>query len=205
VGDRVSIANDVMAFTRSYVGSNEFKTTYEEAREQHKPVAPAPARTKEEIQATQIATIEKSIAETEKSMKGLSADMQASMKDVIKMFNEQLEDFKNPESEMLNYMVEGEKFNYQAASQNYESSLAAWQKSYPADYQLMIKARLEKFLTVTADVDYNAAVHEEYGRKKFNNAAYEKKPAEWKMAYRAGKPVVDAAREFAAGWIKELK
>ena len=89
--------------------------------------------------------------------------------------------------------------------QPYETNLAAWQKSYPENYQVMIKARLEKFLAVTADVDYNAAVHEEYGLKKFNNATYEKKPDEWKMAYRAGKPVVDAAREFASTWLKELR
>lgn len=204
-GDRVAVANDVMAYTKSYVGSSEFQQAYQQVREQQKPTPPPPAKTKEEIQAAQVATIEKSIAETEKTMKGLSADMQATMKDVIRMFNEQLEDFKNPDSEMLKYMVEGEKFNHQAATQAYETSLEAWQRSYPENYQLMIKARLEKFLAVTADVDYNAAVHDEYGLKKFNNASYEKKPDEWKMAYRAGKPVVDAAREFASAWLKELR
>ncbi|HTF22264.1 MAG TPA: hypothetical protein VK658_29490 [Chryseolinea sp.] len=204
-GDRVAVANDVMAYAKSYVASSEFQDAYRQAREQQKPTPPAPAKTKEEVQAAQIATIEKSIEETEKSMKGLSADMQASMKDVIKMFNEQLEDFKNPESQMLKYMVDGEKYTYQATLQTYETDLAAWQKSYPESYQVMIKSRLEKFLSVTADVDYSASLHDEYGLKKFTNAAYEKKPDEWKMAYRAGKPVVDAAREFAATWVKELR
>ncbi|MEJ1242344.1 hypothetical protein WBG78_29615 [Chryseolinea sp. T2] len=204
-GDRVAVANDAMAYAKSYVTTPEFQDAYKQAREQQKPAAPAPARTKEEIQAAQIATIEKSIADTEKSMKGLSAEMQESMKDVIKMFNEQLQDYKNPESEMLNYMAEGEKFNHQTAMQTYETNLATWQKTYPENYQSMIKTRLETFLAVTADVDYNAAVHDAYGLKKFNNPAYEKKSDEWKMAYRAGKPVVDAAREFATVWLKELK
>ncbi len=46
---------------------------------------------------------------------------------------------------------------------------------------------------------------EEYRMKKFVNPAYEKKPAEWKMAYRAGKPAVDAARTFAKAWLAELQ
>lgn len=204
-GDRVALANDVMAYAKSYVMTPEFQDTYKQARDQQKPAPPAPARTKEEIQAAQIATIEKSIADTEKSMKGLSGELQQSMKDVIKMFNEQLEDYKNPESEMLNYMAEGEKLNHQTAMQEYETNIAIWQKSYPENPSAMIRVRLEKFLAVTADVDYSAAVHDEYGLKKFNNAAYEKKSDEWKMAYRAGKPVVDAAREFATAWLKELR
>ena len=204
VGDRVAVTNDVMAYAKSYVATPEFQDAYKQVRDQQRPVPPPPAKTKEEVQAAQIAAIEKSLAETEKGMKAMSADMQESMKDVIKMFNDQLDDFKNPESEMLKYMVEGEKFNHQAATQTYETNLATWKQAYPENYQMMIKARLEKFMAVTADVDYNAAVHEEYGLKKFNNAAYEKKPEEWKMAYRAGKPVVDAAREFASAWLKEL-
>jgi hypothetical protein len=50
------------------------------------------------------------------------------------------------------------------------------------DHRKMIKARLESFLQITADVDYNAALKEEYRQKKFVNSVYEKKPAEWKMA-----------------------
>jgi hypothetical protein len=203
-GDRVAVTNDVMAYAKSYVASSEFQKAYQEAREKQKPVTPKPGRTKEEIQAAQIATIEKSIAETEKSMKGLSADMQESMKDVLKMFHEQLEDYKNPESEMLKYMVEGENFNYNAATETYQTDLARWKENYPENYQQVVKARLQKFLAITADVDFNAATHDVYGLNKFNNAEYEKKPDEWKMAYRAGKPVTDAAREFATAWLKEI-
>lgn len=204
-GDRVSVANDVMTYAKNYVATPEFQEAYQKAREEHKPVPPPAPKTREEVQAERVAAIEKSIADTEKSMKGLSAEMQQSLKEVLTMFNEQLEDFKNPESEMLNYMVESEKYNYQTGMQRYEEELAAWKKSYPENHQTMVKARLEKFLSATADVDYGAAVHDEYGLKKFNNAAYEKKPDEWKMAYRAGKPVVDAAREFATVWLKELR
>jgi len=39
---------------------------------------------------------------------------------------------------------------------------------------------------------------------RFTNAVYEKKPAEWKLCYRAGEPAVASAREFADAWLKEL-
>ena len=63
---------------------------------------------------------------------------------------------------------------------------------------------MEEFLQVTADVDFNAALKEEYRVKKFVNPTYEKKSNEWKMAYRAGKPVVEAARSFVSSWLEEL-
>jgi len=205
VGDRVGVANDVMSYAKTYVTTPAFQQAYQEAREQQKPVPPPPAKSKEQVQAEQIASMEKVIAETEKSMKAMSAEMQESMKDALKSFHEQLEDYKKPDNEILKYMADGEKFTYDAAMKTYEANMATWEKSYPENYKLMVKDRLEKFLTITADVDYNATVHEQYGLKKFDNTAYERKPDEWKMAYRAGKPVVDSAREFANAWLRELK
>jgi hypothetical protein len=40
---------------------------------------------------------------------------------------------------------------------------------------------------------------------KFVEGAYESKPGNWKLCYRAGKPAVEAARAFAASWIKEIR
>ena len=39
----------------------------------------------------------------------------------------------------------------------------------------------------------------------FADAALEAKPAEWKMAFRAGKPAADAARAFAQKWLADLQ
>jgi hypothetical protein len=205
LGDRVAVANDLMSYSKSYVSSSAFRELYQQTRTLNKPAQPAAPKSKAEIQATQIATLEKSIAETEKSRKAMPADMQDAMKDVQKMLREQVEDFKNPDSEMLGFLVDAEKYNHQTAMQQFEASVQAWQQNYPEDHRQMIRARLEKFLTVTGDVDYNAALHDEYGLKKFNNATYERKPDEWKMAFRAGKPVVDAARSFATARLTELK
>jgi hypothetical protein len=68
-----------------------------------------------------------------------------------------------------------------------------------------VKKRLDEFLTITKDVDFSAVLTTKYNKQVFVNAGYERKDARWKMAFRAGKEVVDPAREFAQQWIEEIK
>ena len=205
LGDRASIAVDVLTYTKSYVSSPAFIKAYEEARKAATPVKPVQPRSKEQIQREKIAELDKTIADGEQSMKTLPKDLIEPFKEVQQMLKDQKKDYENPDSEMLALLVSSESYIYSSANARYQEELEQWQKDYPSDHKIMIKARLESFLQLTADVDYNAALKEEYHNKKFVNSAYEKKPAEWKMAYRAGKPAVDAARTFAKAWLTELQ
>ena len=205
LGDRASIAVDVLTYTKSYVSSPAFIKAYEEARKAATPVKPVQPRSKEQIQREKIAELDKTIADGEQSMKTLPKDLIEPFKEVQQMLKDQKKDYENPDSEMLALLVSSESYIYSSANARYQEELEQWQKDYPSDHKIMIKARLESFLQLTADVDYNAALKEEYHKKKFVNSAYEKKPAEWKMAYRAGKPAVDAARTFAKAWLTELQ
>lgn len=74
-------------------------------------------------------------------------------------------------------------------------------KKMPADPNELIKKRLEKFMEISATVDFQATLN---GRQ-FANPEYEKKSNQWKMCYRAGKAVITAAREEVALWLKELE
>lgn len=74
------------------------------------------------------------------------------------------------------------------------------EKKYPSEPVDMIKKRLTAFLAISATVDFDAQLQ----GTMFANPEYEKKSAEWKMCYRAGKPVVEAAREEARKWLDEL-
>jgi hypothetical protein len=65
----------------------------------------------------------------------------------------------------------------------------------------MVKQRLQEFLDISKTVDFDA----ELQGSMFKNPAYERKSAQWKMCYRAGKEVVEAAREEADKWLKELQ
>jgi len=70
---------------------------------------------------------------------------------------------------------------------------------------VQLKKALEAFLKNTEKVDFAAATRSSDGLKIFENSAYEAKPREWKMCYRAGKETSEAIRAFASGWLEELK
>jgi hypothetical protein len=75
------------------------------------------------------------------------------------------------------------------------------EKKYPSDPNELIKKRLTDFLAISATVDFDAEV----SSGRFVNSEYEKKTPEWKMCYRAGKEVVEAARVEAQKWLNEVK
>ncbi|OOQ56416.1 hypothetical protein [Mucilaginibacter pedocola] len=74
------------------------------------------------------------------------------------------------------------------------------EQSYPADPQEMVKKRLEEFMETTADVNFSAKT----ANGEFIDEEYRRKPDQWKMYYRAGRPVIAAAREEVAKWIEEM-
>lgn len=75
------------------------------------------------------------------------------------------------------------------------------EKRYPANPDELIKKRLEKFMEISASVDFDAQLN----GSQFANPEYERKSGEWKQCYRAGKAVITAAREEVAAWQKELQ
>ena len=80
-----------------------------------------------------------------------------------------------------------------------------FEKTYPADPRALVAMRLRRFLDVTKDVDFTAQLVDKGKKKVFADEALEAKPAEWKMAFRAGKPATDAARAFAQKWLADLQ
>jgi len=75
------------------------------------------------------------------------------------------------------------------------------EKKYPQDPADMIRKRLTDFLAVSANVDFDAELTP---ARTFVRPEYEKKSSEWKMCFRAGRSVVEAARVEAQKWLDEL-
>lgn len=75
----------------------------------------------------------------------------------------------------------------------------------PKDPNIQLMKALRHFLAVTDGVDYGAGVSLQNGRKYFSNKAFEAKPAEWKMAYRAGREASEGARSYVRAWLTALK
>jgi len=75
----------------------------------------------------------------------------------------------------------------------------------PKDPNVQLKKALRHFLAVTDGIDYGAGLSVQNGRKYFSNKDFEAKPAEWKMAYRAGREASEGARSYVRGWLAGLK
>jgi hypothetical protein len=76
------------------------------------------------------------------------------------------------------------------------------ESKYPAKASDAVKQRLQEFLDLSATVDFGARLT---SGRRFENSAYEAKPNEWKACYRAGEPVVKAAREEVEKWLASLR
>ncbi len=204
-GDRLSVAKDLLEYTKIYILSPAFKKEYQEKRAQFKPVQPAPSRTDDQVRNDYITSLKTALKNSEEAMQKMSAEYKPTFEESIQTFKAQIKEAESPASEMVGYMIMGEKALYDTKLKEYQEKMIAWEKDYPEDPIAMIKKRLQQFLDATKDVDFSAELTERYHKSCFVNPVYEQKSREWKMAFRAGKEVTAFARQFASGWLNELK
>ena len=99
--------------------------------------------------------------------------------------------------------------NYEGMVKSAEASnkqqVADWEAKYPSNHLLFVKKRLQQFLDETSNIDFSAELVEKNGRKYFVKQEYEHKGNRWKLAYRAGREVIEPARAFVQQWINEIK
>jgi hypothetical protein len=204
-GDRAAIAKDLLLFVKQQVGSNEFKMQYEQQRKNAKPVQhEQKLKTKEEIRKEKIEEMEKSIRETEANMKTMKPEMVKALQPMLEILKNNLKDYKDPNSKMIDLFYQSEKMNQDNNVRSYYESMKQWEEQYPADYRQLIKQRLQKFIDLASTVDFSAELKLVNGKKKFVNPVYEAKAYDWKQVFRAGKDVIEPAMAFAQQWIKEL-
>ena len=204
LNNRAAIANDLLAYTKQYINGPAFKKEYEKMRSDAKPEMPTEKLlTKEEVRAEKLAEAEKSLKKSEETAK-VSADMAKIMKPTIDMLKKQLVDYKDPNNKHIEMYHQSEKYEYEKRIKSYEERLAKWTKEFPADYKVKVRERLQRFLDLSATVDFNAELKQVGNKKKFVNPEYEGKAYDWKQIYRAGKEVIEPARKFAEQWLSEL-
>jgi hypothetical protein len=207
VNDRAAIAKDLLNYTKEYISGTEFKKQYEELRKSAKPQEPVikPLRSIPEIQKDEIAKTEKSIKDTEKTIKEVNAEMAKAIQPVLDMLRKNLKDYQNPDHEYFAAIAMGEKYQQENEEKRYKERMQEWEKSFPENINHFIGDKLKKMLDNTKGIDYSAALVEKYGKKRFVNPAYESKGTEWKQGFRAGIDVTEPARAFAEKWLAGLK
>lgn len=76
------------------------------------------------------------------------------------------------------------------------------ESKFPAKASDAVKLRLQEFMDLSATVDFSARLT---SGRRFENSAYEAKSNEWKACYRAGEPVVRAARQEVEKWLSSIQ
>jgi hypothetical protein len=163
-----------------------------------------PLRPIEEIQKEEIAKVEKSIKDAEKSIKEMP-DMEKPLRPVVDMLKQNLKDYQDPKHSYFSSVAMSEKYDQENQVRYYNERMKDWQEDYPESIDTFIAGRLKTMLERTEGIDYSAQLVEKYGKKRFVNPKYEGKNTEWKQGFRAGKEVTEMAREFAKKWLGELK
>ncbi len=205
LGNRTAVAKDLLSYTKKHISSEAFKKEYAAMRESNKPAPAQKAETPEEMRASMIRNAKEGVQQAEQSLKNATPEFKPVFEDVLKAAKQNLKDAENPENKYIKSYAKNYEALVVSMKQSDENRLKEWEKEYPADHMPLIKIRLEQFLEETKDIDYKAELVEKKGTKYFVNPAYERKGNRWKMAFRAGKEVVEPARAFVQQWIGEIK
>jgi hypothetical protein len=199
---RAALVEQAMSWTKGYVNSAAFAKDYATFRESVKPRLEERPSIDEEL-AAQRAERAASLEEAKKNIATMPAEYKKMAEDGYKAMVESYKQLDTPEFRKMER--DGLVMQRQGEEQRHREEIAKWEASYPAEPRTLVKKRLQQFLTATADVDFAAKTEPKYGKDRFVNAAYEKKPSEWKLAYRAGKEPTEKARAFAKAWLAELE
>ena len=200
---RVTLVNFALNLARTFVESDDFKRRYADHREANGPDPLPEAQTADQVFAKQRAGFENQVAEMKKLYDQITpeqiATLEAGWNDMRRQLDAMEKGEKRKEIEGLLKQQRDDQIRQR------ELALQELDKTYPADPRALVALRLRRFLDVTKDVAYDAQLVEKGSKKAFADAALEAKPAEWKLAFRAGKPATDAARAFAQKWLADLQ
>jgi hypothetical protein len=206
VDARAALVPVLGSLVRTYVESGSFANQYREYREAQKPEPPEPPSSTDEDRRKYKEDLQRSIQQSEETLKSMPAEYREGVQQAIEFLKEQLKAADDPDNPMFSSdMDQYKQVQAEAEQEEYRNRLARWEQEFPEDPRALVRMRLQRFLEVSAEVDFSAAVKPSgQGRFSFENPVYERKPGEWKALYRAGQAAVEAAREFARKWHSEL-
>ena len=205
-GNRVAVVNELVAYAKKYWNSPQLKTAYQNVRTRRLPPAPQVVQlTAPMVKAEEKQRLENMLKTAEEGLNSTNPKIKNGAPARIEHLKKQLSELDDPENKTIKRRLDDAARTQEYAVKKHNEDLQKFNALYPEDMNGLLKKRLQEILDYTADVDYGAELKEQYGKKVFVNPVYEKKPAEWKLAYRAGKEATDAIRAAAQQWLNELK
>lgn len=200
-GKRAAAVQQLGSFVKTYLTSAEFQKKYQENYEQMKPTAP---KSVEERVAELLKDYKRDLKRNEEGLKNADANLKPILEEGVTRYKQwirQYEDKNHPDHAKA---ISSMQMMYDGDMKYYQGRIAKLDAQFPKDIKAFIRMRLEEFLKVSADVDFNAELVQKGRLKKFVNPEYERKHPNWKYCFRAGKETTEAARKFAEQWLKEL-
>jgi hypothetical protein len=206
LGNRVAVVNQLVEYAKKHYKSDEFRSAYAKYRDAVKPKAPQfVPETLEEIKAMEKTRLEQALKMAEQNLNSTNPKIKNGAPARIESIKKELKELNDPNNPTIKRRMEQNERSSLAFMKAHEMEVEKFNTKLPADPNLLLKRRLEEILAVTSEVDYEAELKDGYGGKKvFVNPLYEKKPKDWKLAYRAGKVATDAVRAAAEKWLMEL-
>ena len=204
IGNRAAIVKDLLAYTKQQAGSKAFINEYTTLKESERPQT-RKIQTPEEMRANLVTTYKNNIVVAETNLKKADASLKAIYVQMLADSKKGLKEAEDPKNEMIASYKNSYPGLVKSFEESYKQELQQWETKYSSNHLFFVKKRLQQFLDETKDIDFSAALTEKNGKKYFVNKVYESKSRNWKMAFRAGKEVVESAREFVQQWIKEIK
>lgn len=200
-GKRAGAVQQIGTFTKNYLSSAEFQKRYAGHCQRLLPEAP---KTMEARVQDLVGEYKKQVKQNEEFLSQAAEADKATIKENIGAIKAMIAIYENRNDPQHKIYMDILKMGYDGDMKRYKEQTAGLDKKFPKDVKQFIKGRLEEFLQLTADIDFNAELVDAGRKKKFANPKYEAKPAAWKYCFRAGKETIDAARAFAQQWLKEL-
>ena len=206
VNDRAAVIKQLVSHAREYYAGQEFKKAYDDYRKRTMPQAPKPLPiTAESIKESEKKRLERNLATAENNLNSTNPKIKNGAPSAIERIKKELAALEDPNNPTIKRQLDNAARSYEAGMKQYQEKLKKYEEDFPADHNVLLAKRLQQVLDITADVDYDAELKEVYKKMKFVNPVYEKKPAGWKLAYRAGKETTGLVRAEAEKWLKELK
>jgi hypothetical protein len=200
---RVALVNFALTLARTFAESDDFKRRYADHREANGPDPLPEAQTADEIFKKQRAGFENQVSEMKKLFDQITPEQRATLEAGWADMRRQLDEMEKGERrQQIEALLQQQR---DQLTRERDLAMQELDKTYPADPRALVAMRLRRFLDVTSDVDYGAALVEKGTKRVFADPALEARPAEWKLAFRAGKPATDAARTFAQKWLNDLQ
>ena len=199
---RVALVTFALTLARTFAESDDFKRRYADHREANGPEPLPDLPTVDEVLAKQRAGFEQQVDEMRKLFDQITAEQRATLEAGWTDMRRQLTEMETgPRRAELEKAL---RQQYTALSREREIAMKELDEIWPPDHRALIASRLRHFLDVSKDVAYEARLIEKDGANVFADPAFEARPKEWKMCFRAGKPATEAARSFAQKWLNDL-